>query len=64
MKIDFSCIAVITELRSMKSLIETEIVRVTEVVETIMVVLTPEKWLFEVVTVLNLIDTTLAAATI
>ena len=41
-----------------------KIMRVTEIVEVIMMILTFEKWLLEMVTVLSLIDTALAAAII
>ena len=39
-------------------------VKVTEIVEVTMMILTPEEWLLEVVTVLGLIDAALTAATI
>ena len=48
----------------MKSSTGTETVKVTEIVEVTVMVLTPEKWLLEVVTVLNLTGAALAAAMI
>ena len=54
----------IAELRFIKSSAETETVKVTEIVEATVMVLASEKWLLEVMTVLNLIDAVLAAATV
>ena len=54
----------ITELRFIKSPAGTETAEVTGIVEAIMMVLTSEKWLLKVVTVLDLAGTALAAAMI
>ena len=54
----------IAELKFIKSSAETETAEVTEIIEIIMMVLASEEWLLEVVTVLSLIDTALAAATV
>ena len=43
---------------------KTKIMRVTGIVETMMMILTSEEWLFEAVAVLNLTGTALAAATV
>ena len=64
MKINLPWTAAITELRFIKSSVKTETVKVTEIVEAIMMVLASEKWLLEAVTVLSLIDAALAAATV
>ena len=64
MEIGLPWTAVIAELRFIKSSVRTETAEVTEIVETIMMVLASEKWLLEVVTVLSLAGTALAAATI
>ena len=64
MEINLLWTAAIAELRFIKSLMETEIVEVTGVVETMMMVLASEKWLFEAVTVLGLTGAALAAATV
>ena len=62
MEIGLLWTAVMAELRSIKSLAETETVGVTEIVEATMMILTFEKWLFEVI--LDLTDTASAAATV
>ena len=64
MEIGLSLTAVITELRSIKSPAETEMMRVTEIVEAMMMVLASEKWLFEVVMILDLTGAALAVATV
>ena len=64
MKTDLFWIAAIAELRFMKSSTGTETAEVTEIVEITMMVLTPEKWLLEVIIILSLIDAALAAVTV
>ena len=64
MKIDLLWTAAIAELRSIKSSMKTEMIRVTEIVKVIIMILTSEKWLLEVMTVLNLTGTALATAMI
>ena len=64
MKIDLLWIAVIAELKFIKSSAETETVRMIEIVEAIMMILVFKEWLLEAVTVLNLTGTALATAMI
>ena len=64
MKINLLWTAAIAELRFIKSLVRTEMMKMTEIVETTVMILTSEKWLFEVVTILNLINAVLAATTV
>ena len=64
MKISLPWTAVIAEFRFIKSSAETETVKVTEIVEITVMILVFKKWLLEIVTVLNLIDTVLATATV
>ena len=64
MKINLLWTAVIAELRFIKSLVRTEIAEMTEIVETIMMILASEKWLLEMITILSLINAALAAAMI
>ena len=64
MKIDVFWTTVITELRFIKSSVEIKTVRVTEIVETTVMILTPKKWLFKMVVILNLIAAVLATATV
>ena len=54
----------IIELRFIRSSAETETVKVTGIVETTVMILASEKWLLEVMIILSLIDTALAAAMI
>ena len=49
MEIGLPWTAAMAELRFIKSLMETETVGVTEVVEVTVMVLTSEKWLFEMI---------------
>ena len=64
MKINLLWTAAIAELKFIKSLIKTEMTEVTEIVKVIIMILTLKKWLLEMVTVLNLTGTALAAAII
>ena len=64
MKINLFWTAAIAELKFMKSSAETETAEMTEIVEVTMMILTSKKWLLEVVTVLNLTGTALAAVTV
>ena len=64
MKIDLFWIAVIAELRFIKSSVRTEMMKVIEIVKTTVMILTSKKWLFEVVTILSLTGAALAAAMI
>ena len=64
MEIDLFWTAVIAEFKSIKSSAEIEMVRVTEIVEITVMVLASEKWLLEMVIILSLADTALAAAMI
>ena len=48
----------------MKSPVETKTAEVTEIVKTTVMILASKKWLFEMVTVLSLAGTALAAATV
>ena len=50
------------ELRFMKLLMKTETVEVTEIVEVTVMILTPKKWLFEMI--LSLADAALAVTTV
>ena len=59
MKINLLWTAVIAELRFIKSPAETEIMKMTEIVEVTVMILTSEKWLFKVVAVLNSTDAAL-----
>ena len=63
-KIDFFWTAVIIEFRFIRLSAETETVEVTEIVKATVMILTPEEWLLEVVTVLSLTGTALTAAMI
>ena len=54
----------IAEFRFIKSLIKTETVRVTEIVEVMMMILTSEEWLLEMVMILSLTGAALTAATV
>ena len=63
-KIDLLWIAVIAEFRFIRLLMKTETVKVTEIVEITMMILASEKWLFEMVMILSLAGTVLAAAMI
>ena len=54
--------AAIAELRFMRSSVGTEMAEVTGIVEATVMVLASEKWLLEVVAVLGLAGTALAAA--
>ena len=54
----------IAELRFIKSSVKTETIRVTEVVKVMIMILTSEEWLFEIVVILSLADVALAAAMI
>ena len=54
----------IAELKFIESSVKTEITEVTEIVKAIMMVLTSEKWLLEMVMILSLTGTALAAAMI
>ena len=56
--------AAIAELRSMGSPARIETAGVAGIVEATVMVLAPEKWLLEVVAVLGLAGTALAAATV
>ena len=64
MKIDLLWIAVIAELRFIKSSVKTKTVKVTEIVKVTVMILTSEKWLFKIITVLNLTNAALTAAMI
>ena len=64
MKINLLWIAVIAELRFMKSSTETETAEVTGIVKIIVMILTSEKWLFEMMMILSLTNAALAAATV
>ena len=64
MKINFFWITVITELKFIKLSAETEMMKVIKIVKVIIMILTFKKWLLEMVTVLNLTGTALAAAMI
>ena len=62
MEIGLLWTAAMTELRSIKSSAETKTVKVTEVVETTVIILVSEKWLFKAV--LGLAGAALAVAMI
>ena len=62
MEIGLLWIAVMAELRFIESLIKTETVEVTGIIEVTVMVLASEKWLFEVI--LSLIDAALAVVTV
>ena len=64
MKISLLWTAAIIELRFMKSSAGTEMAEVTGIVEAMMMVLVSEKWLLEVVVILNLVGAALTAAII
>ena len=64
MKIDLPWTAVIAELRFMRLSVGTEIVEVTEIVETTVMILTSKKWLFEMMMILSLTGAALAVAII
>ena len=64
MEIDLLWTAVITELKFMRLSVRTEMTEVTEIVKVIMMVLASEKWLLEMMTVLGLAGTALAAVMI
>ena len=62
MKIDLPWIAVMAELRFIKSPVKIKTVKVTKIIEATMMILAFKKWLFEAV--LNLTDAALAVATV
>ena len=64
MKIDLLWTAVIAELKFIKLLMKTETVEMTEIVKVTMMILIPEKLLFKIIIILNLVDTALTAAII
>ena len=64
MKINLLWTAVIAELKFIKSSMKTEMMRVTEIVKTTVMILTSEKWLLKTVIILSLTDAALTAATV
>ena len=64
MEIDLFWTAAIAELKFIKLSAETETAEMTEIIKATVMILTSEKWLFKVMTVLNLTDAALAAAMI
>ena len=64
MEIDLFWIAAIAELRFIKSSVGTETIKVTEIVEITVMILTLKKWLLKVMMILNLTDAVLTAAII
>ena len=64
MKISLLWTAVIVEFRFIKSPAGTETAEVTEIVEAMIIILALKEWLLEMVTVLGLAGTALAAATV
>ena len=64
MKINLLWTAAIAELRFIKSSVRTKTVEMTKIIKITMMILTSEKWLLEMVTVLGLTGAVLAAAMI